>query len=138
MIQNNALKNLDKKKRKLSYELTYTKIRLARNELKISKKYFSLQAKHHIKHSNDAKKIILNKTFNKDINKKNKPLLPLKNKGKEKSELLKKINKNKFIFSTLAHRNKGDLMRDKLISLSKNKNINSYTYLEIKKVKIHI
>ena len=37
MIQNNALKNLDKKKRKLSNELTYTKIRLARNELTISK-----------------------------------------------------------------------------------------------------
>ena len=59
----------------------------------------------------------------------------MKNKGKEKSELLKKINKNKFIFSTLVHRNKGDLMRDKLISLSKNKNINSYTIPRNKKSK---
>ena len=59
----------------------------------------------------------------------------MKNKSKEKSELLKKINKNKFIFSTLVYRNKGDSMRDKLISLSKNKNINSYTIPRNKKSK---
>ena len=134
-IQNDALKKINKKKRKLSYDLTFTKIRLARNELKISKKYFSPPTQHHLRHSNEAKKTNLNKTFNKDIANKNKSLIPLKNKNKENSELLKKINKNKFIFSTLVYRNKGDSMRDKLISLSKNKNINSYTIPRNKKSK---
>ena len=126
-IKNEVLKNSNKRKRKLSYDLTYTKIRLQSKELRISKKCFSPKIKHYIRYSKEIKNNNLNKTFNITIADKNKLSIPLRNKSKDKSELLKKINKNKFIFSTLVYRNKGESMRDKLISLSNNKNVNSYT-----------
>ncbi len=132
-IQNDALKNINKKKRKMSYDLSNRKISLPSKEIKISKKYSTPPIKHYIKRLNETRNNNLNKTFNQNITNKNKILNPVRNKTKDKSALLNKMKKNKFFFRTLVYRNKGESMRDKLISLSKNKNINSYTVPRNKK-----
>ena len=75
-----------------------------------------------------------NKTRNKEINKE-------RNKNNEKTLLLKKLSKTKFVLSNVAQRNNFDIIRDKLVALSKindkdDKSINSFTMPRTSKNKI--
>ena len=147
-IQNNeniSLKNIFKNRRKLSYDSTYMKIRFSLKKINITKKNYTPPIKHYIKKIHEKKNNNnLNKTYNKKLINKNRANIQDKNNNKHKSVLIDnnnrdksvltdKIRKNNFIFSTLVYRNKGESIRKKLISLSNNKNIYSYTIPRRKK-----
>ena len=110
-IQSNSLKKASKDRRKLSFDSIDIKIKLSLKEINISKKNYTPPIKHYLKKIHEKKNNNLSKTFNKNLPK-------------------------NFIFSTLVYKNKGESMRNKLISLSNNKNIYSYTIPRRKKYNI--
>ena len=145
-IENNKLKNTFNNKRKLSFDSTNTKIKLSLKEITTTKKNYTPPLKYYIKKNHEKENDNLNKTYNKNLNNKNKVIIQDKNNNKHKSVIIDKNNnkdklvlidkmkKNKFIFSTLVYRNKEDSMRNKLISLSNNRNMCSYTIPRRKKI----
>ena len=134
-IKNNIIKGATKKRRKFSFDSNYTKLKLPSKEIKISKKYYSPPIKHYIKRLNENKNNKMNKAFTRKITNHNKILNKENKKNRDKPKLLNKIRKNKFIFGTLVYRNKEHSARDKLMSFSRTKNINSYTIPRKKKSK---
>ena len=132
-----------KKLRKFSFDINKMKNKFSlgkAGEIGIKKVWSFFIPLNHIKKKNNNNKNVKNihlnnaftinneyrnKTRNKEINKE-------RNKSNEKTLLLKKLSKTKFLLSNAAQRNNFDIMRDKLITLSKindkdDKSINSFT-----------
>ena len=121
----NNIKNKEKKERKLSFDIKKTKLNISLSKIKIITKNYTPPVKYYKKNKKKDNNI-------QNINKKDKTNISLKHrisikereKNNDKLEILKKLNKNKFIFNNAFYRNKGETMRNKLTSLSKNKDKN--------------
>ena len=121
----NNIKNKEKKERKLSFDIKKTKLNISLSKIKIITKNYTPPVKYYKKNKKKDNNI-------QNINKKDKTNISLKHrisikereKNNDKLEILKKLKKNKFIFNNAFYRNKGETMRNKLTSLSKNKDKN--------------
>ena len=121
----NNIKNKEKKERKLSFDIKKTKLNISLSKIKIITKNYTPPVKYYKKNKKKDNNIQnLNKKDKTNISLKHRISIKEREKNNDKLEILKKLNKNKFIFNNAFYRNKGETMRNKLTSLSKNKDKN--------------
>ena len=137
----NNIKNKEKKERKLSFDIKIEKLNISLSKIKIITKNYTPPVKYIKKNKKKDNNLQnLNKNMNKDktnINLKNRISIKEREKNNDKLEILKKLNKNKFVFTKAFYRNKGETMRNKLTSISKDKNkISNTIQIKSKKQKL--
>ena len=121
----NNIKNKEKKERKLSFDIKKTKLNISLSKIKIITKNYTPPVKYYKKNKKKDNNIQnLNKKDKTNISLKHRISIKEREKNNDKLEILKKLKKNKFIFNNAFYRNKGETMRNKLTSLSKNKDKN--------------